>query len=115
MDFTYRREGARDFEETVAAVERLVGRYGFAISGRQDIQATFAAKGFDIQPLIVLDIGSPGTGMDLCKVHIYAEGDVVWVTAISPRALWREVAKEAGRAALALDDSVVALVDAACA
>lgn len=114
MDFTYRRKGARDFEETVAAVERLVGRFGFSIVGRQDIRATFAAKGFEIQPLVVLEIGSPNTGMDLCKVHIYAEGEVVWVAAVSPRAFWRTVPRVDGSSGAAVDESMMALVDAAC-
>lgn len=112
MEFTYRREGSRAFPETIAAVEAAVRAQGLDVVRRHDLQATLASKGFAIQPLIVLDIGAPESTGGLCKMHIYAEGDVVWVSAIRPSALFQEVGADGESADV--EASVVALVDAAC-
>lgn len=114
MEFTYRREGHRAFPDMLEAVERTVRSHGFDVVRRHDLQATLAAKGFEIQPLVVFDIGLPDASADLCKMHVYAEGDVVWVSAIRPVALWQEMGTDTGLPAEA-EASVVSLVDAACA
>lgn len=112
MEFTYRREGGRSFPETLEAVEQSVRSHGFDVLNRHDLQATLAAKGFDIQPLVVLDISAPGSAVDLCKMHVYAEGDVVWVSAIRPLELWREMGLDTGTSDE--EASVMSLVDTAC-
>ena len=114
MEFTYRREGLRAFPEMLEAVERSIRSHGFDVVGRHDLQATLAAKGFEIQPLVVLDVGEPGNRAGLCKMHVYAEGDVVWVSAIRPLALWREISGESEEATSDAEASVVSLVDGAC-
>ncbi|MRS11623.1 MAG: hypothetical protein EG823_00940 [Actinobacteria bacterium] len=113
MEFTYRREGHRAFPEMLEAVERSVRLHGFDVVRRHDLQATLAAKGFVIRPLVVFDIGISDTSSDLCKMHVYSEGDIVWVSAIRPVALLQEmgVADQPAEA----EASVVALVDSACA
>lgn len=113
MEFTYRREGHRAFPEMLEAVERTVRSRGFDVVRRHDLQATLAAKGFEIQPLVVFDIGVAETSADLCKVHVYAEGDIVWVSAIRPVALWQEMGVSEDHPADA-EATVVSLVDAAC-
>lgn len=115
MEFTYRREGDKAFTDMLEAVERTIRSHGFDVVARHDLQATLAAKGFEIQPLVVLDVGTPGAPADLCKLHVYAEGDVVWVTAIRPVALWRELSGEGEEATASAEASVVAIVDGACA
>jgi len=115
MDFTYRREGSKTFPQMVEAVERSVRSHGFDVVKRHDLQATLVAKGFEIQPLVVLDIAVPGGVMDVCKMHVYADGDAVWVSAIRSISLWNaEDGCTAGEIA-DLDASVAALIDAACA
>lgn len=115
MDFTYRREGDKAFCDMVDAVERSIRAHGFDVVGRHDLQATLAAKGFEIQPLVVLDVALPGAAIDLCKMHVYAEGSAVWVSAIRPLALWRELSGEADDDTARAEASVVSLVDGACA
>lgn len=112
MEFTYRREGTRGFLETVEAVERSVRSRGFAVVGRHDLQERLAAKGFEIQPAVIIEVAVGENEAALCKIHIYAEGDMVWVTAIRPSLLWR-VVDSAGMPIDDAEDSVVALVDAA--
>ncbi|MGB4582290.1 MAG: DUF302 domain-containing protein [Coriobacteriia bacterium] len=114
MEFTYRREGRRPFSEMVEAVERSVRSHGFDVVRCHDLQATLATKGFEIQPLMVFDIGSAERSVDLCKMHVYTEGDVVWVSAIRPVALWQEIGTTDSAMDAEAEASVVSLVDAAC-
>jgi uncharacterized protein (DUF302 family) len=112
MEFTYRREGTKGFLETVEAVERSIRSRGFDIVGRHDLQERLAAKGFEIQPAVILEVATSAEAGALCKIHVYAEGDVVWVTAIRPSLLWRVV--DSGEMPVdEAESSVVALVDAA--
>lgn len=115
MEFTYRREADKAFSDMLEAVERTIRSHGFDVVARHDLQATLAAKGFAIQPLVVIDVGAPDCRAGLCKLHVYAEGDVVWVSAIRPLALWRELNGEGEDASSDAEASVVAIVDAACA
>jgi len=114
MEFTYRREGDKAFSDMLEAVERSIRSHGFDVVRRHDLQATLAAKGFDIQPLVVLDVSSPGAPVDLCKMHVYTENGVVWVSAIRPLALWREISGGGELEPSDAEASVVSLVDAAC-
>lgn len=114
MEFTYRREGRKPFSEMVEAVERSVRSHGFDVVRCHDLQATLATKGFEIQPLMVFDIGSSEASTDLCKMHVYTEGDVVWVSAIRPVALWQEIGALHGVEDNEAEASVVSLVDEAC-
>jgi uncharacterized protein (DUF302 family) len=113
MEFTYRREGDKAFTDMVEAVEQAIRSHGFDVVRRHDLQATLAAKGFEIQPLVVLDVARTGD-VDLCKMHVYTEGDTVWVSAIRPVALWQELTGEGDDAGTEAEASVVSLVDAAC-
>jgi uncharacterized protein (DUF302 family) len=98
----------------VEAVEQSVRSHGFDVVARHDLQAALASKGFVIQPLVVIDVAAPGARFDLCKLQVYTEGDRVWVSAIRPLALWREISGEDEGEGSDAEASVVALVDAAC-
>jgi uncharacterized protein (DUF302 family) len=112
MEFTYRREGTKTFHETVEAVERTVRSHGFVVSRSHDLQATLASKGFEIQPLRILEIAEPQGAAALCKIHVYAEGDSVWVTAIRPSVLWQVMDRREAAGPDEAEASVVELVDA---
>lgn len=114
MDFTYRREGSRTFPDMLEAVEEAVRSHGFEVVRRHDLQAALAAKGFEIQPLVVLDIAAPGAECDLCKMHVYTEGDVVWVSAIRPLALWEDIDEQMGTVPADAEAAVVSVIDSAC-
>lgn len=115
MEFTYRREGHRPFPEMLQAVEREIRLHGFGIVKIHDLQATLAAKGFEIQPLVVFDVVVPESSADICKMHVYAEGDVVWVSAIRPISTWSAPVPKHAPVAENADSSVVELIDSACA
>ncbi len=114
MDLAYRREGHRSFTDTVEAVERSVRSHGFDVVRRHDLQATLAAKGFEIQPLVVLDVSVSGKSTDMVKMHVYLEDGAVWVSAIRPGVLWPDDGDGSGVPEPPADDSVRSLVDAAC-
>lgn len=121
MDFTYKRVGTKDFNMTVEAVERTVRSHGFVLSRVHDIKATLASKGFDIQPLRVFEVVLDSDGetsdpernlVSVCRLHVFVEEGSVYVTAIRPTAISRAFPdRSAQDEALALEDSVVRLVD----
>ncbi len=114
MDLTYRREGRLTFAQMVEAVERAVRSNGFDVVGTHDLQAALGAKGFHIQPLTVLDIAMPGGLTDVCKMHVYADGEAVWVSAVRPVSVWSESDGYTKGEIADLDASVAQLIDAAC-
>jgi len=98
----------------VEAVERSVRSNGFDVLRRHDLQAAFAAKGFQIQPFTVLDVSMPGGLTDVCRMHVYADGDVVWVSAVRPVCVWSETDGVTEGEIAGIDASVAQLIDAAC-
>ena len=96
--------------------EWMVADFFFFILRRDDGQITLIDPGVrdvdEIQPLVVFDIGIPDSSADLCKMHVYAEGDIVWVSAIRPVALLQDLG--AADQPAGAEASVVSLVDAAC-
>src|SRR5450759_2815297 len=60
VEYDYRRETPMTFGDAVVAVERSIALHGFAVRTIHDIQATLAAKGFQIKPIRIYEIeGSP--------------------------------------------------------
>lgn len=114
VDLAYRREGGKSFPEMVEAVERSVRSHGFDVVRRHDLQARLSAKGFEIQPLVMLEIVARGSAVDMCDVHVYADGDTVWVSAIRPIWFWNAADGRTWGEAAGLDASVAAVIDAAC-
>lgn len=112
MEFSYRRESPRGFPETVEAVERSIGASGFDVVKRHDLQNTLAAKGFEIQPLLILEVAIPSPETPLCKLHVYVEGETVWVAVIRPTVLWEVIEHEGTDLPEGVEASVRRLVDA---
>jgi len=124
MDFTYKRVCHRGFDETVNAVERCVRSHGFVIDRAHDLQATLASKGFSIQPLRIYELSTlievsgaeGGITSSQCRLHVYVEGEVVYVSAIRSAVLCEVFEADAlSSRAQAVEQRVVELVDAATA
>jgi len=122
MDFTYKRVCHKAFEETVEAVERCIRSYGFVVDRTHDLQATLASKGFAIQPLRIYELSAIvrstgadcGTAFPQCRLHVYVEGEVVYVSAIRSAVLCEAYAgEEASGRAQVVEQRVVCLVDEA--
>jgi uncharacterized protein (DUF302 family) len=134
VDYSYRREAAHGFRETVGAVERSIRAHGFAVEHVHDIQATLASKGFDIEPLRIYEITGerPLLGDGLadphhpgherfellmpCRVNVFMEEDAVVVAAVRPTVMCRVFPEaELDDLAAAVEAIVVELVDEAVA
>ena len=111
VEFTYKRAGSRSFAETLEAVESAVRLRGFTVVRRHDLQARLAAKGFVIQPLVILDIALPEGEAHPCKLHVYREGDTVWVTVIRPTVAWGVVGPIGDLSPESAEASMVGVVD----
>jgi uncharacterized protein (DUF302 family) len=129
--YDYRRETPMTFGETVLAVERSIALHGFAVRTIHDIQATLAAKGFQIKPIRIYEIegsaaafasaGVPGlwpsgdsrfATLMPCRVNVFMEGEKVVVTALRPTLLC-QVYPDAGLDGLAeaVEKAVIQIVD----
>ena len=122
MRYAYRRVTTAPFSRTVEAVERAARAHGFVVLETLDIQASLAAKGFPISPLVIVELGpAEGEKDELvalllpCRLNIYEEDGQVAVAALRP-SLFREVYPERDLedAAARLEQAVIAVVDDAC-
>ncbi len=135
VEYDYRRESPGTFGEAVLAVERSIALHGFAVRTIHDIQATLAAKGFQIKPIRIYEIeGSPAAfaaagvpgiwpsgdsrfaTLMPCRINVFMEGDRVVITALRPTLLC-QVYPDAGLGALAeaVERRVIEIVDDAVA
>lgn len=121
MRFAHRRTSRLGFDETVSAVERSARHQGFTVLRSHDIQSALAAKGFDISPLVIVELG-PDEGADALvslllpiRLNVYEEDGAVMVAALRP-SLFREVFPEHDLedASLRLESAVVRVLDEAC-
>lgn len=131
VEYDYRRETHMTFGEAVLAVERSIALHGFAVRTIHDIQATLAAKGFQIKPIRIYEIdgsptafasaGVPGiwpsgdsrfATLMPCRINVFMEGERVVITALRPTLLC-QVYPDAGLDALAeaVERRVIEIVD----
>lgn len=99
MDMKYDVESERSFDEVVADVERLTAEKQFRVLHVHDVQATVAAKGFEREPLKIIEICNAkfahealGKNMDVsifmpCKINVYTEGGETKIKAMRPAAI----------------------------
>ena len=122
VDYAYKRTGAKSFPETVEAVEHAVRAHGFDVHACYDISGAVVAKGFEIRPLVILEVGPAGGEVDLplslvlpCRINIYEEdGDVVVAalrptvfTAVFPEHDLEDIAREVEVTIIGIVDSAV--------
>lgn len=129
--YDYRREMSISFCEAVLAVERSIALHGFAVRAIHDIQATLAAKGFQIKPIRIYEIeGSPAAFASVgvpgiwpsgdsrfatlmpCRINVFEQGEAVVITALRPTLLC-QVYPDAGleELAQAVEARVIEIVD----
>lgn len=121
MRYAHRRTSGLPFEETVASVERAARAQGFSVIRSHDIQSALAAKGFEISPLVIVELGPEEDADALVslllpiRLNVYEEDGAVLVAALRP-SLFREVFPEHDleAASLRLESAVVAVLDEAC-
>jgi len=119
--YAHRRTSSLPFSETVAAVETAARSYGFSVVRSYDIQSALASKGFEIGPLVIVEIGPDEEADALLslllpiRLNVYEEDGEVIVAALRPT-LFREVFPEHDleEASQRLESAVVGVLDDAC-
>jgi uncharacterized protein (DUF302 family) len=99
MDFEYRVESKKSFPEAVAAVEAKTAEKGFRVLHVHDVQATLAEKGFQREPLVIIEICNAKfahlvLSRDMkvslflpCKINVFTQGGKTLLSALRPAAM----------------------------
>jgi len=126
MNIKYEKESARPFDDVVADVEKLTAEKMFRVLHIHDVQATVGAKGFQREPLKIIEICNAkfayealGKDMDVslfmpCKINVYTENGKTKIKAMRPAAI-AEFMPDSGLGELAesVDKIVIEIVDRA--
>jgi uncharacterized protein (DUF302 family) len=126
MEFDYTVATRKTFDEAVADVEARSREKGFGVLHVHDVKATLAAKGFDREPLKIIEICNPKfanetlardirTALMLpCPITVYVKDGETFISALRP-AVIKDFYPEAGldEVAGAVDRIIRDIVDAA--
>jgi len=125
-DFEYTVETEKAFDEAVASVEAASKDKGFGILHIHDVKATLAAKGFERDPLKIIEICSARFAHDAlakdirvglmlpCRITVYTHGSKCFISAFRPVVI-KDLLPEAGLERLAdeVDGIICGIVDKA--
>ena len=128
MKLEYKATSDRSFDEVVANVERLSAEKQFRVLHIHDIQANLAEKGFQREPLKIIEICNGKFAHEVlqaniavsiflpCKINVYSENGKTKILAMRPAAL-SEIMPHSGIDKLAkeVDRIIIDIVDAATA
>lgn len=122
--FEYTIESSRKFEDAVQAVEAKTAEKGFRVLHTHDVAATLAEKGFQREPLKIVEVCNAKYANEVlkadvkvalmlpCPITVYAEGGKTFISTMLPsviaeffpNAKIRETAEEVEKAVLAIVD-----------
>lgn len=97
--FDYTVETDKNLDEVVAAIEAKAQEKGFRVLYVHDVQATLSAKGFDIEPMKIIEIcnakfANQALAKDKkislmlpCPISVFVEHGRTFVSAFKPRVL----------------------------
>ena len=97
--FDYTVETTKNVDEAVAAIEAKAQEKGFRVLYVHDVQATLSAKGFDIEPMKIIEIcnakfANQALAKDKkislmlpCPISVFTEEGKTYITAFKPRVL----------------------------
>ncbi len=122
--FDYTVETDKSVDEAVDAVVRVTKEKGFGILHIHDVQATLAAKGFEREPLKIIEICNPRYADEVlkadvrialmlpCPVSVYTEDGKTYISCLRPRVI-ADFYPAAGIKALAeeVDGIILGIVD----
>ena len=124
--FDYTVETKKSFDEAVSAVEAQSKEKGFGVLHVHDVKATLAAKGFDREPLKIVEICNPRYASEVlkkdikislmlpCPVSVYVQGGKTYISTLRPRVIG-DFYPQANIEAMVeeVDRTVLSIVDAA--
>lgn len=122
--FDYTVETNKSFDEAVSAIEAKSKEKGFGVLHIHDVKATLAGKGFDREPLKVIEIcnakyASEVLSKDIkislmlpCPISVYVEGGKTYISTLMPKVI-AAFYPEAGIQSIAeeVDRIVLSIVD----
>lgn len=97
--FDYTVETSKSFDEAVLAIEAKSKEKGFGVLHIHDVKATLASKGFDREPLKIIEIcnakyASEVLSKDIkislmlpCPISVYVEGGKIYISTLMPKAI----------------------------
>jgi uncharacterized protein (DUF302 family) len=98
-NFDYTVETNKTFDEAVSAIEAKSKEKGFGVLHIHDVKATLAAKGFDREPLKIIEIcnakyASQVLTKDIkislmlpCPISVYVEGGKTYISTLRPKVI----------------------------
>jgi uncharacterized protein (DUF302 family) len=124
--FEYTVETEKTFDEAVASVEAASKDKGFGVLHIHDVKATLAAKGFEREPLKIIEICSARFAHDAlakdirvglmlpCRITVYTHVSKCFISAFRPVVI-KDLLPEAGLERLAdeVDGIILGIVDKA--
>ncbi|GAB4420562.1 MAG: DUF302 domain-containing protein [Thermodesulfovibrionales bacterium] len=122
--FDYTVETNKSFDEAVEAIEAKSKEKGFGVLHIHDVKATLASKGFDREPLKIIEIcnakyASEVLSKDIkislmlpCPISVYVEGGKIYISTLKPRVIAdfyphadiKDIAEEVDRIVLSIVD-----------
>lgn len=122
--FDYTVESEKSFDEAVSAIEAKGKEKGFGVLHIHDVKATLAAKGFDREPLKIIEVcnakyASQVLAKDVkialmlpCPISVYVENRRTYLSTLRPKRIAdfypqadiQSVAEEVDRIILAIVD-----------
>jgi uncharacterized protein (DUF302 family) len=111
-DLAYRLETDKSFDDVVETIEKLVPENNFRVLAVHDVQETLAEKGFERDPLKIIEVCNAGfahqalgkhIGVALfmpCRYTVHTEGNKTVVTLARPSMI-AQMLPEAGLETLA--------------
>ena len=98
-NFDYTVETTRSVDEAVFAIEAKAQEKGFRVLYVHDVQATLAAKGFEIESLKIVEICNAKYASQVlakdkrislmlpCPISIFTEAGKTYISALKPRVI----------------------------
>ena len=125
-EFDYTVEAPGTVEDAVEAVCAKAKELGFGVLHIHDVQATLAGKGFEREPLRIIEVCNARYADEVlrkdirialmlpCPISVYTEEGRTYVSALRPRAMVDFYPDaDISHVAAKVDAAVVAMVDAA--
>ena len=121
--FDHTVESSKSFDEAVASVEAKCKEKGFSVLHTHDVKATLAAKGYDREPLAIIETcnaqyASEALNKDIrvalmlpCPITVYVQGGRTYLSTLRPRVL-KDFYPEAGidEIAEAVDKIILSII-----
>lgn len=97
--FDYTVETTKSVDEAVAVIETKAQEKGFRVLHVHDVKATLAAKGFEIEPMKIVEICNAKFASQVlakdkkislmlpCPVSVFVEAGKTYISALKPRVI----------------------------